>query len=136
MRSFGPCKTAGCGKSLRAFSTKYDWETIIWPRIELGYGNNLNDWVIRSRVSKSVKLGYDADSEIAKWLVHNEGLSNLSGPKVRSKLPQKCGRRRWAGVALNYGLYINYLLLVCLIQNSAEKYYAVSNQAMLTGTSF
>jgi hypothetical protein len=26
-----------------------------------------------------------------------------------------------AGVALNYGLYINYLLLVCLIQNSAQK---------------
>ena len=41
-----------------------------------------------------------------------------------------------AGVALNLCLYINHLLLVCLIQNSAEKYYAVSNQAMLTGTSF
>jgi hypothetical protein len=40
-----------------------------------------------------------------------------------------------AGVALNYGLLINYLL-VCLIKNSAEKYYAVSNQAMLTETSF
>ena len=40
-----------------------------------------------------------------------------------------------AGVALNYGLLINYLL-VCLIKNSAEKYYAVSNQAMLTGPSF
>ena len=41
-----------------------------------------------------------------------------------------------AGVALNYGLLINYLWLVCLIKNSAEKYYAVSNQAMLTGPSF
>ena len=41
-----------------------------------------------------------------------------------------------AGVALNYGLLINYLWLVCLIKNSAEKYYAVSNQAMLTETSF
>ena len=40
-----------------------------------------------------------------------------------------------AGVALNYGLLINYLL-VCLIKNSAEKYYVVSNQAMLTGPSF
>ena len=40
-----------------------------------------------------------------------------------------------AGVALNYGLFISYLL-VSLIQNSAEKYYAVNNQAMLTGTSF
>jgi len=72
------------GEPLRASTTKYDWETIIWPRTELGYGNNLNDWVIRSRVSKSVKLGYDADSEIAKLLKCDDGLSNRSIFKVRS----------------------------------------------------
>jgi hypothetical protein len=72
------------GESVRAFSTKCVWETYTWPRIELGYGNNLNDSVIRSRVSKSVVLGYDADTEAAKLLKCDDGLSNLSIFKVRS----------------------------------------------------
>ena len=40
-----------------------------------------------------------------------------------------------AGVALNYGLLINYLLLVCLIKNSAEKQPAANKQAMFAITS-
>ena len=72
------------GESLRASTTKYIWETNVWPRTELGYGNNVDDWVIRSRVSKSVKLGYDADTEAAKSLKCGDGLSNRSIFKVRS----------------------------------------------------
>ena len=72
------------GESVRASTTKYVWETSVWPRIELGYGNNVEDSVIRSRVSKSVVLGYDADSEIAKLLKCDDGLSNRSIFKVRS----------------------------------------------------
>ena len=72
------------GEAVREFSTKCAWETNTWPRTELGYGNNLNYSVIRSRVSKSVMLGYDADSEIAKLLKCDDGLSNRSIFKVRS----------------------------------------------------
>jgi hypothetical protein len=35
------------GEPLRTSTTKYVWETCIWPRIELGYGNNVEDWAIR-----------------------------------------------------------------------------------------
>ena len=77
-------KLRDVGESLRASTTKYVWETNVWPRMELGYGNNVDDWVIRSRVSKSVKPGYDADSEAAKLLKCDDGLSNRSIFKVRS----------------------------------------------------
>ena len=72
------------GESVRASTTKYVWETSVWPRIELGYGNNVEDSVIRSRVSKSVMPGYDADTEAAKLLKRDDGLSNQSVFKVRS----------------------------------------------------
>jgi hypothetical protein len=36
-------------------------------------------------------LGYDANTENAKWVVRNEGLSNLSELKGRSILPWKLG---------------------------------------------
>lgn len=77
-------KLRDVGESLRASTTKCVLETYAWPRMELGYGNNVDDWVIRSRVSKSVKLGYDADSEAAKLLKCDDGLSNRSIFKVRS----------------------------------------------------
>lgn len=35
------------GETLRALTTKCNWETFTWPRIELGYSNNVKDWVIR-----------------------------------------------------------------------------------------
>jgi len=84
---------------------------------------------------KDVSLVYGWPTETDPLFRYNDGLSNLNPGKIQSERLQKCRRRRWAGVALNYGLLINYLL-VCLIKNSAEKYYAVSNQAMLTGPSF
>lgn len=36
------------GKPLRALTTKSVLETCRWPRMELGYGNNVKDWAIRS----------------------------------------------------------------------------------------
>ena len=35
------------GKPLRASTTKSVLETLRWPRIELGYSNNVEDWAIR-----------------------------------------------------------------------------------------
>ena len=107
------------------------------------YGREQNSgMVIMLRIGRSawlqpndVLLVNGWPSETDPLLLDNEDLSSLNPVKIQSKLPQKCGRRRWAGVALNYCLFINYLL-VSLIKNSAEKYYAVSNQAMLTGPSF
>lgn len=36
------------GEVLRALTTKFVMETHRWPRMELGYGNNVKDWAIRS----------------------------------------------------------------------------------------
>jgi hypothetical protein len=107
------------------------------------YGREKNSgMVIMLRIGQSAWLQPNDVLLVNGWptetdplLLDNEDLSSLNPVKIQSKLPQKCGRRRWAGVALNYCLLINYLL-VSLIKNSAEKYYAVSNQAMLTGPSF
>ena len=45
--------SSNCGKPLRASSTKDVDESLIWPRIDLGYGKNLEDWAIRSQVPKN-----------------------------------------------------------------------------------
>ena len=107
------------------------------------YGREKNSgMVIMLRIGQSAWLQPNDVLLVNGWptetdplLLDNEDLSSLNPVKIQSKLPQKCGRRRWAGVALNYCLLINYLL-VSLIKNSAEKYYAQSNQAMLCETSF
>ena len=53
-------------------------ETCAWPRIELGYGNNVEDWAIRRSAPKDDLLVNGAGSEIAKLSVCAEGISNLS----------------------------------------------------------
>ena len=52
-------------------------------------GNNVKDWVIRRRESKSVMVGYDSVSTIAKQWVNYDGLASRSLLKVRSSPPWK-----------------------------------------------
>ena len=68
------CKTTCCGKPLRAQGTKADCESISWPRIELGYGNNPWDWAIRM-VTSCVR--YDK---------HMEGRQRLNGSRHHVKV--------------------------------------------------
>lgn len=77
-------KITGCGNPLRASTTKCVWETDAWPRMELGYGKNVEDWAIRRSAPKDDLLVNGAGSEIAKLSVCDEGLSSLSTLKVRS----------------------------------------------------
>ena len=137
MRSSRPCKIACCsGNSLEPQLPSMSGKP--------AYGREKNSGtVIMLKIGQSAWLQPKDVSLVNGWptetdplLLDNDDLSSLNLVKIQSKLPQKCGRRRWAGVALNLCLYINYLWLVCLIQNSAEKYYAISNQAMLIETSF
>lgn len=59
-------KLPDAGNPFIASTTKCVWETYTWPRIELGYGDNVKeDWAISRIMSKSVTLGYDRFSENA-----------------------------------------------------------------------
>ena len=136
MRQLRSCKIACCsGNSLEPQLPSMSGKP--------AYGREQNSgMVIMLRIGQSawlqpkdVSLVYGWPTETDPLFRYNDGLSNLNPGKIQSERLQKCRRRRWAGVALNYCLLINYLL-VCLIKNSAEKYYAQSNQAMLCETSF
>ena len=48
---------SNCGKPLRAKTTKVFIEIYYWPRIILGYGNNVLDWAIRSQASSKIEEG-------------------------------------------------------------------------------
>ena len=51
---------------------------------DLVHSNNVKDWAIRRRESKSVMIGYDSVSETAKVSVFNEGLISLRELEVQS----------------------------------------------------
>jgi len=75
----------GCGKFLRASSTTRSLETMSDTRgNDLEHGKNDEDWIIRRRVSKPVRIGYGTVSETAKVSVFNEGLIRLRMLKVQS----------------------------------------------------
>jgi Rad3-related DNA helicase len=79
------CKTPGCGKLLRALTTTLYWKHYRGTRLIVEpNGKNVRDWTIRRRVPKSVMAGYGAVSTIAKVLVGNDNLANLSLLKGRS----------------------------------------------------
>ena len=52
--------------------------------IELGYGNNVEDWVIRSVTSYSRLADYGRHSETERVLVNYEGLAIQSLLKIQS----------------------------------------------------
>ena len=52
--------------------------------IELGYGNNVEDWVIRSVTSLCRLADYGRHSETERVLVNYEGLAILSLLKIQS----------------------------------------------------
>ena len=57
-------------------------ETHKWPRLELGYSNNVGDWAIRSQASTSGMIGYEEGSETRRLWVLYDGLINLIRLKV------------------------------------------------------
>ena len=73
------------GETLRAFSTKYDTERIIWLRV------TNSGMVIMKKIGqsacllpKSVMIGYGRASETERIWVSNEGLINQSWLKIQS----------------------------------------------------
>jgi len=81
------CKTIGCsGNPLEPQLPSMFGKPAYGQEKDLEMVKMLMDWVIRSRNSKSALLGYEFYSEIGRWSVCYEGLSNLSTLKVRSGL--------------------------------------------------
>jgi hypothetical protein len=57
-------------------------ETYRWPRLELGYSKNVEDWAIRSQASKLVMIEYGEGSETRRLQVLYDGLINRIRLKV------------------------------------------------------
>ncbi len=75
----------GCGKFLRTSSTTCSLETMGDTRgNDLEHGKNDEDWIIRRRVPKPVRIGHGTVSETAKVSVFDEGLINLRMLEVQS----------------------------------------------------
>ena len=73
------------GEILRASTTKYVWETSVWPRIELGYGNNVRGLDDPHGYNlKTLSLVYGWPSETDPQLLDNEDLSSLNPVKIQS----------------------------------------------------
>ncbi len=73
------------GEILRASTTKYVWETSVWPRIELGYGNNVRGLDDPHGYNlKTLLLVNGWPSETEPQFRCNDGLSNLNPGKIQS----------------------------------------------------
>ena len=73
------------GEILTASTTKCVWETSAWPRIELGYGNNVRGLDDPHGYNlKTLSLVYGWPSETDPQLLDNEDLSSLNPVKIQS----------------------------------------------------
>ena len=57
-------------------------ETYRWPRLELGYSKNVEDWAIRSQAPNLVMIENGEGSETRRLQVLYDGLINLIRLKV------------------------------------------------------
>ena len=59
-------------------------ETYRWPRLELGYSKNVEDWAIRSQAPKLAMIEHGEGSTTRRLWVSKDGLINLMRHKVKS----------------------------------------------------